>query len=218
MATKPTIKVIDPTLPCNVGIDFTGITVAANAATVQGAGERKVWTTHASIAPATCPDGRIPTRIAIVTSTGAATPATVTAIVETLKNGNWLVLATRDAIPEATRAIRSAEGALASAEYKARKAAKAVKPAVAPKPAAVVPVLASAPVVLAPVVAAPVVAAPVVADDDDLADFMAWKAAKAARQAAIDAAAVVVASAPVVLAPAPVVPTLAPKAPRKAGK
>jgi hypothetical protein len=204
MATKPTLKVIDTTNPLNVGVDFTGITVAANAATVQGAGERKVWTTHASISPLTCPDNVIPSRIAIVTSTGAATPATVTGYVETLKNGNWLVLATRDAIPAPVKALRAAVGAESSAAWKAAKALKAATPAPvkAVAPAPVVPTLASAPVVVAP---APVAVAPAPAiDDDDLADYTAWKAAKVAQ-----------AAAQMVASQAPTVPTVAPKVPRK---
>jgi hypothetical protein len=204
MATKPTLKVIDTTNPLNVGVDFTGITVAANAATVQGAGERKVWTTHASISPLTCPDNVIPSRIAIVTSTGAATPATVTGYVETLKNGNWLVLATRDAIPAPVKALRAAVGAESSA---AKAATPAPVKAVAPAP--VVPTLASAPVVVAPapvaVAPAPVAVAPAPAiDDDDLADYTAWKAAKVAQ-----------AAAQMVASQAPTVPTVAPKVPRK---
>jgi hypothetical protein len=148
-----TLKV-DTTLAVNAGIDYTGCIPAKPAKNP----ETNKWD-HVILAPDAVVNGTLKSaRVAIVTSTGQATPATVTGFVKQTTNGNYVFTVKRDTVPATVAAVRKAANEAAKTAWKngERPSKTAPAPVAITVPGVAAPAPAPAPVaIVAPATVAP---------------------------------------------------------------
>lgn len=116
---------IDLANPGNQGVDFTGCIPGKPAKDT----ETNKWG-HVILAPSAVVNGTlVSNRVAIVTSTGIATPATVTGFVRQSTNGNYIFSVQRDKLDAKVQEVRKAINLANKADYLAN--GPKVRPAVA---------------------------------------------------------------------------------------
>lgn len=113
---------INAHLPVNKGLDYTRCVPG-----MPSKGESGKWDQVILPASAVVNGRLVSNRVAIVTSTGQATPATVVEFIKQTSNGNYVFTVQRDKVPAELAAVRKAAADAQKADYKqnGRKATQA---------------------------------------------------------------------------------------------